>query len=110
MDKNILSLVLEMNNQDILKALYKYRENECDSITPEFKEELRMAQERKKCRYKKFEEALKKYVNDKEKVTKIINLLDIYEDEYNNEHGLYYEQYYKAGVKDMMKLILQCLL
>lgn len=97
-------------DEGILKALYEHRENEDDIITDEFKEKLSAIQERKKHHYNEFETLLKKHVNDDEKVNKIINLLEIYQDEYNNEHGFYYEQYYKAGVKDMMKLILQCLL
>lgn len=39
----------------------------------------------------------------------IIELLNQYEDVYNNEYGLYYKQYYKTGAKDIIKLILECL-
>ena len=56
------------------------------------------------------QEELKKQVKDEKNVHKIIELFDQYEEEYNNEHGLYYEQYYKIGIKDVLKLILQCLL
>lgn len=110
MDNSILNSLLEVNKDDMLKAIYEHRENEDDIITPEFKEELRVAQERKKYRYDKFEDELKKHVNNEKQVNKIIALFDQYEDEYNNEHGLYYEQYYKVGIKDITKLLLQCLL
>lgn len=109
MDKTILSSLLE-NKNDILKAIYEYRENEGDIITSEFKDELRKTQKEKRHRYIKFQEELKKYVKTKEEISKIIDLFDRYEEEYNNEHGLYYEQYYKTGIKDVMKLILQCLM
>lgn len=108
MDKTILSSLLE-NKCDILKAIYEYRENEGDIITSEFREELRKEQQERKGRYTKFEEELKKHVKDEKAVLEIIELLDQYEDSYNNEHGLYYEQYYKTGIKDVIKLILQCL-
>ncbi|HBC84266.1 MAG TPA: hypothetical protein DCZ30_02120 [Clostridiales bacterium] len=110
MDKSILSSLLKMNKSDILKALYEFRENEGDIITAEFKEEVRETQEKRKNRYDEFEEELKKYVKTKEEISKIIDLFDRYEEEYNNEHGLYYEQYYKTGIKDVMKLLLQCLM
>lgn len=110
MDKNVISSLLEMNKSDILKALYEYRENEGDIITAEFKDELRKTQKEKRHRYIKFQEELKKQVKDEKNVHKIIELFDQYEEEYNNEHGLYYEQYYKIGIKDVLKLILQCLL
>ncbi|MCI9286467.1 MAG: hypothetical protein HFJ57_00490 [Clostridia bacterium] len=110
MDKNILNSLFKSDKDDILQALYEYRENQDDIITPEFKEELRVAQKAKRYRYNRFEEELKKQVSNNEQVSKIISLFDQYEDEYNNEHGLYYEQYYKEGVKDILKLLLQCLL
>lgn len=109
MDKTILSSLLE-NKSNILKALYEYRENEGDIITSEFREELRKEQQERKDRYAKFEEELKKHVRDEKAALEIIELFDQYEDSYNNEHGLYYEQYYKTGVKDVIKLILQCVL
>ena len=107
MDKSILSSLLKMNKSDILKALYEFRENEGDIITAEFKEEVRETQEKRKNRYEEFEE---EYVKTKDEISKIIDLFDRYEEEYNNEHGLYYEQYYKTGIKDVMKLLLQCLM
>lgn len=34
----------------------------------------------------------------------MIELLNQYGDVYNNEHRLYYKQYYKTGAKDIIKL------
>lgn len=110
MDKTILNSLLKMNKSDILQALYEFRENEGDIITAEFREEIRETQEKRRSRYNQFEEELKKHVKDEKEITKIIDLFDRYEEEYNNEHGLYYEQYYKIGIKDVIKLILQCLI
>lgn len=70
MDNSILNSLLEVNKDDMLKAIYEHRENEDDIITPEFKEELRVAQERKKYRYNRFEEEIKKHVNNEKKLIK----------------------------------------
>ncbi len=110
MDKTILSSLLEMHKSDILQILYEYRENEGEIITSEFRETLEKEQQERKKRYTKFEEELKKYVKDEKSISEIIELFEQYEDSYNNEHGLYYEQYYKTGIKDVIKLILQCVL
>lgn len=110
MDKTILSSLLEMHKSDILQTLYEYRENEGDIITSECKETIRKEQQERKSRYTKFEEKLKKNIKDEKSISEIIELFKQYEDSYNNEHGLYYEQYYKTGIKNVIKLILQCVL
>lgn len=106
MDKN---KILETCNNDILNALYEHRENEEGIITSEVVEELKQTQTERKKKYKEFERKLKNYIKNEEKSFEIIELLNQYEDVYNNEHGLYYKQYYKTGAKDMIKLILECL-
>lgn len=106
MDKN---KILETCNNDMLKTLYEHRENEEGIITSEFVEELKQTQTERKKKYKELETELKNSIKDEEKSLEIIELLNQYEDVYNNEHGLYYKQYYKTGAKDMIKLILECL-
>ena len=105
-DKN---KILETCNNDMLKTLYEHRENEEGIITSEFVEELKQTQTERKKKYKELETELKNSIKDEEKSLEIIELLNQYEDVYNNEHGLYYKQYYKTGAKDMIKLILECL-
>ena len=106
MDKDKL---LETCNNNMLNALYEHRENEEEVITSEFIEELKQTQTERKKKYEEFEIELKNAIKDEEKRFMIIELLNQYEDVYNNEHGLYYKQYYKTGAKDMIKLILECL-
>lgn len=106
MDKN---KILETCNNDILNALYEHRENEEGIITSTFIDELKQTQIERKKKHNEFETELKNSIKDKEKSLEIIELLNQYEDVYNNEHGLYYKQYYKIGAKDMNKLILECL-
>jgi len=105
-DKN---KILETCSNDMLKTLYEHRENEEGIITSEFVEELKQTQTERNKKYKEFEAELKNSIKDEEKSFEIIELLNQYEDVYNNEHGLYYKQYYKTGAKDMIKLILECL-
>lgn len=105
-DKN---KILETCSNDMLKTLYEHRENEEGIITSEFVEELKQTQTERKKKYKVFETELKNSIKDEEKSLEIIELLNQYEDVYNNEHGLYYKQYYKTGAKDIIKLILECL-
>lgn len=105
-DKN---KILETCNNDILNALYEHRENEEGIITSTFIDELKQTQIERKKKHNEFETELKNSIKDEEKSLEIIELLNQYEDVYNNEHGLYYKQYYKIGAKDMIKLILECL-
>ena len=105
MDKN---KILETCNNDMLNALYEHRENEEEVITSEFIEELKQTQTERKKKYEEFEIELKNSIKDEERWQQI-DKDNEYEDVYNNEHGLYYKQYYKTGAKDMIKLILECL-
>lgn len=110
MEKAILSSLLSKNKTDVLKTFYEMQENEDNIITTAFEEQLKERQEKKKSKYRRFEEELGKHVIDDKERANLIELLEQYQDEYNNEHGLYYEQYYKAGIKAVIQLILQCLL
>ena len=109
MDKSVLNSLLEMDKEDMLKALYEYRENKDGIVTEKFLEESKNEQDKTNVAYLKFKDKLKSYINDDKKISDIMNAFELYKDAYNNEHGLYYKQYYKIGIEDAMKLILQCL-
>ena len=96
-------------NEDILSGLYEFRENEGNVITLEFKKSIKDTQEMRKNNYLKLEVKLKKYFVNEQEFKEIMELIKEYENSYNIENSLYYEQYYKTGIKDGVKFMSQCI-
>ena len=96
-------------NEDILSGLYEFRENEGNVITLEFKKSIKDTQEMRKNSYLKLEGKLKKYFVNEQEFKEIMELIKEYENSYNIENSLYYEQYYKTGIKDGVKFMSQCI-
>ncbi len=96
-------------NEDILSGLYEFRENEGNVITLEFKKSIKDTQEMRKNNYLKLEGKLKKYFVNEQEFKEIMELIKEYENSYNIENSLYYEQYYKTGIKDGVKFMSQCI-
>ena len=52
---------------------------------------------------------MKKYYVKKQEFKEKMKLIKEYENSYNIENSLYYEQYYKTGIKDGVKFMSQCI-
>ena len=108
MSKSSLDSILEVSQDDFLKVLYEYRNNEGGVITPEFKEKLKTIKEQKKQKYSRLIQKIKENLKDESSIEEIELHIQEFIEACNNEDGYYQEQYYDTGLTDGIKLMLQC--
>lgn len=110
MEENIERDYIDMEETtklDFAKAIYDQRENFYNIITGEIRQRYRNFAIERDRKYSKFIKELS--VLDDEKRDKVIKRVGEYTASINEENGKFSEEYYKAGLKDGIKLILQSL-
>lgn len=108
MNKNFLNSILEVTQDDFLKLLYEYRNNEWEESTSYLQHKLRPIKYQKEKKYKNLMNLIKKNLKDRKCIEKIQRCFQEYLDICNSEDGIFSEQYYNTGVSDGVKLMLQC--
>ncbi len=99
-----------LKDDETLQVLWLYREDKGVIKTADFNKELETTKEKREEAYAKLMAELTVNITDKQKLKLIVEVLSNYSDKCNIEQSIYYEQYYKTGVKDIVRFILQCLM
>lgn len=108
MSKKFLDSILEVEQDDFLKVLYEYRNNEWGEISFYLQNKLKPIKYKKKKMYKNLMNLIKENLKDEKCMEKIQSCFQEYLGICNNEDSMYSEQYYNTGVSDGVKLMLQC--
>ena len=105
MEKSTKRQVSEMTESEVLKFIAEYRESSITIKNSVFYEEMQEAKKERQNAYCKFEQELKENVKDESKLKQVMKFLVEFITVFNNEHGIYYNHYYVAAIKDMAKLL-----
>lgn len=108
MNKKMMDSILEVTQDDFLRVLYEHRNNSGGIFTQVFKEKMKKINQKKQQAYSELIDKLKEKIKDNSDVEEIIIALENYIEKNNDESGYYMEEYYSTGVKDGVKMMLQC--
>lgn len=108
MSKAFLDSILEVTQEDFLRVLYEHRSNDWEEMATVLNSKLQPIKLQKDKKYKSFIQLIKENLKDDKCIDKIQDSFQEYLDICNNEDSIYNEQYYNIGVKDGVKLMLQC--
>lgn len=92
--------------EDFLRVMYEFRNNEGGIITPKFKEKLKTVNETKEEKYQEFIKILTEQIKEE----KTIKLIKGYIEEIRNiwieENSIYQEQHYNIAVLRWSKMLI----
>ena len=108
MSRAFLDSILEVTQDDFLRVLYEHRNNDWEEIATVLNSKLQPIKLQKSEKYKSLIQLIKENLKDDKCIGKIQDSFQEYLNICNNEDGMYNEEYYNTGVKDGVKLMLQC--
>lgn len=108
MSKSSLDSILEVTQDDFLRVLYEYRSNNWESILLDLKIKMKPIKEKKDTKYQHLIKIIRENLKNEDSINEIENCLQEFLDILNNEDSIYNEQYYNTGIRDGVKLMLQC--
>ena len=92
--------------EDFLRVMYEFRNNEGGIITPKFKEKLKPVNEIKEKKCQEFIKILTEQIKEEETIKGYIGEI---RNIWLEEMSIYQEQHYNIGVQDGVKFMVQCL-
>ena len=91
------------NKFEMIDKMYNIREEMLGKVTKELKEKLNNVD------IQDIKDSIEKYINNKESSYKIIEELDLLEEDYEIKIAEYNKEAYKQGFKDAFELFLECI-